>query len=249
VQELPQEPKLEVTFCWQSEVLIIRLVLWDKAERFHFIKLPFHKKEMSYLIANPKRGQNILTTLSQMLNDRGFHIQEPFTALRAGLEGSTERAQKYYEEHECLMKATRGDDLMVVMAPKEDKLAIDTVRKYVEQYQSQPHTHVLIVIQNITPAARQVVVACKRFELFYEADLFCNKTRHRLYVPHRALNPDEEADVLKRYKCKKTNLPSLRKTDPIARYFAWSVGTMVEIKSNMGGSIEPSVSYRVVVDE
>jgi DNA-directed RNA polymerase subunit H (RpoH/RPB5) len=207
---------------------------------------------MAYLLSNPKRGQNILTTVAQMLEDRGYVLDENFTQKRAQLEKDVEMAREYYATEELLVKGNNADEKMdiLVMCPKEDKLAIDTVRRYVKDYKNEKHVRLIIIIQNITPAARQEVQLCKRFELFYEQELYRNKTRHALYVPHRALNDDEEQAILKLYRCKKENFPLIRRrSDPIARYFGWAVGRIVEISHRPGGSQEPFKYYRVVVDE
>jgi len=207
---------------------------------------------MAYLKENPKRGQNILTTLAKMVEDRGYVLSEEYLAVRNTLETNVEAARKYYADQEILIKAHKEDEKMelLVMCPKEDKLAIDTVRRYVEEYKDNKHVRLIIVIQNITPAARQQVELCKRFELFYETELFRNRTEHSLYLPHRALSLEEEVEFLKTYGCKKENLPSIRrKTDPIARYFGWDIGKIIEITNTPSGAQEPFKYYRIVVDE
>lgn len=204
---------------------------------------------MTYLLTNPKRGLHILTTLGQIMEDREFTIQEPYATERKALETDADRAREWYNREETLMTGKKGDKIIQVLCPKEDKLAIGTVRDYAEKYKDDKNQTIILVIQNITPPARQIVQACKRFEIFYEKELYCNVTHHVLYSPHRALSEPEEEAVLKRFKCIKHNLPILLRTEPIARYFGWSVGQMVEIKSSMGGTQEPFVTYRIVAEE
>ena len=139
---------------------------------------------------------------------------------------------------------------ILVMCPKEVKLAIDTVRRYVQEYKDNTGIRLLIVIQGITAAAKKEIQACKRFELFSEKELFRNKTQHQLYVPHRALNDEEEQAILDKYRCDKTKFPSiLRKSDAIAKYFAWPAGKIIEVTHRPGGTYEPFKEYCVVVDE
>jgi len=203
---------------------------------------------MTYLLTNPKRAMNILTTLRQMLEDRKYVLTAPTPAIRQILETDPKKAQEYYDTEDTLMKAQKGNQAIHVMNPKEEKLAIDTVRKYVDQVAATPHTHLLIVIQHITPAAKQIVQSCKQFELFFEKDLYRNITQHCFYAPHRALTDVEEAAILKKYKCEKTNFPILLKSDPVARYFHWKVGTMVQTETRVGGASAPYITYRVVLD-
>ncbi len=207
---------------------------------------------MAYLLPNPKRGQNILTTLAQMIEDRGFVLTGDYVPLRSRMETSAVDALKYYTEQELLMTAhcAARNTQLVVLCPKEPKLAVETVRRFMQSYASQRSTHAILVIQDITPYARKEVESCKRFELFTEAFLFRNLTQHVLYVPHRALGADEEAAVLKSLRIEKNKLPSIsRRLDPIARYFGWKLNTVVEIKCTPGGTQEPFISYRRVSDE
>jgi DNA-directed RNA polymerase subunit H (RpoH/RPB5) len=203
---------------------------------------------MSYLLTNPKRGLNILTTLHDMLRDRTYGITQPEAKKVTDLLQNVAAAQVYYDAEEVLFIAQRGPHEIRVMKPNEEKLAIDTVRKYVELVDGHPHLSILIVIQNITPAARQIVQNCKQFELFYEKHLYRNITKHVYYAPHKALTEAEEQAVLKQYKCDKDNFPVLLKNDAVARYFNWKLGTMVKTETRVGGASAPYVTYRVVVD-
>ena len=207
---------------------------------------------MSFLAQNSKRGVNILTTLGEMLEARGYVLVGDYVDKRAALEHNNEAALKHYTENEILMKARDNahDMDVLVMHPSGDKLAIDTVRRYVHDYKANKHLRLLIVIQSITPAARSEITACKRFELFHEEELFRNKTKHALYAPHRGLSPEEEAKMLKKFRVAKDRLPTIRRLDdPIARYFGWEVGTVVEIRVQPAGSQEPFIYYRVVADD
>jgi DNA-directed RNA polymerase subunit H (RpoH/RPB5) len=205
--------------------------------------------EMSFLFGNPDRCRNILRTTEEMLTDRGFQVTDPPLLVRQQWRQNSALADEHYRTHECLLTAQKGPDTLLVMASHEEKLAIDTVRKYLEEYKDQPHTLVLVIYQTITPSARQTLETCKRFQLFQEKDLFHNKTHHSLYVPHRGLSPDEEKEILHRYQASKSVIPPLYKGDAIARYFNWPVGTMIEIHRRIGGSMEPTRDYRVVVED
>lgn len=204
---------------------------------------------MAYLLTNPKRGLNVLTTLHEMLQDRAYTVTQPESKKIHDFLQNVEAAQTYYDSEENLFVAQKGTHTLRVMKPKEDKLAIDTVRKYVERAEVEgPQCSILIIIQNITPAARQIVQSCKQFELFYEKNLYRNITKHVYYVPHTALSDAEEQAVLKKYKCDKNNFPVLLKNDAVARYFNWKVGTMIKTETRVGGASAPYITYRVVVD-
>jgi DNA-directed RNA polymerase subunit H (RpoH/RPB5) len=60
------------------------------------------------------------------------------------------------------------------------------------------------------------------------------------------LETHEEAALLQKFRVSKDNLPSFRPTDAVVRYFGWGLEQTIEIKSTMGGSIEPYYYYRVI---
>lgn len=213
---------------------------------------------MSYLLSKPDRGQRILTTLREMLQDRGYTLQKPYAEVYTTLErpDKTAEALKYYDTHETLMTGTRPietkegtvQETIEVLNSHEDKLAIGTVRRFLEDYSGKVHTKVVVVIQNITPTAKQDMLSNKAFSLFWEHELYRNRTHHKLYVPHRGLTEAEKQAVLTKYRCKEHNTPSLLRSDPIARYFDFNLGQMVEIQTKYGGTLEPTRSYRIVVE-
>jgi len=206
---------------------------------------------MTHLNKNPRKARNILTTLAKMLEDRGYVLEVEYQNIRATLESDDQKAKEYYSATVSVIKGLNSENELAVqvMVPKEDKLAVDTIRQYVCDYSEIPNLTLIIVVQHVTPAARQILEKHKNFQLFYETDLFHNRTKHVLYMPHRALSLDEEKVLLTKFFCQKHNLPSIRITDPIVRYFNWTVGQIIEIQCKMSGVVEPSVYYRVVINE
>ena len=63
-------------------------------------------------------------------------------------------------------------------------------------------------------------------------------------VTHHALVPKHTVVASTQFKV--DNLPVMKKTDPVAQYYGWDVGTVVRIERVFGGH-EPVVFFRLVV--
>lgn len=129
-------------------------------------------------------------------------------------------------------------------------MGVSTIRQYCERMvQEQVQRAIMVVQDGITPFAKQgLSELSQRFfiEQFLENELLINITEHELVPRHVPLTPHEKAQLLTRYKCKQTQLPRIQVTDPIARYYGLSRGTVVKIirKSETAGRY---ITYRLVV--
>jgi DNA-directed RNA polymerase subunit H (RpoH/RPB5) len=72
-------------------------------------------------------------------------------------------------------------------------------------------------------------------------------TQHKAVPKHEALDKQQEADVLKRFRLKdKTKFSLLCRSDPVVKFHGWPLGTLVKIIKHPGQATEPLESYRVV---
>lgn len=127
------------------------------------------------------------------------------------------------------------------------KIGKTEVNNYIKNYQ---HVDTVILVYTmITPNGRQCFKKHSKFHLFQEKELCYNITHHCLYVPHRALNDEEEKLVLQKFKTDKDKFPRLLRTDPIARYFGFKIGQLIQINRRYGGTTQPQTFFRIVCDE
>eukprot|EP00792_Barthelona_sp_PAP020_P004787 TRINITY_DN2340_c0_g1_i2.p1 TRINITY_DN2340_c0_g1~~TRINITY_DN2340_c0_g1_i2.p1 ORF type:complete len:223 (+),score=56.95 TRINITY_DN2340_c0_g1_i2:35-670(+) len=84
------------------------------------------------------------------------------------------------------------------------------------------------------------------FQSFVLQDLLVNITKHVLVPQHIPLTSEEKQELLDKYKLKETQLPRIRKDDPVTKFFGLQPGDVFKIlrKSETAGRY---VTYRLVV--
>ena len=124
-------------------------------------------------------------------------------------------------------------DQIFVFFPDEVKVGVKTIKTLAERMRNEGVKRAIMVVQqNMTPFAKQCLNEMQpkyHIELFQEAELLVNITKHVLVPEHRILTPEEKRTLLARYKVKETQLPRIQYSDPIARYYGMSRGQVVRI--------------------
>ena len=87
-------------------------------------------------------------------------------------------------------------------------------------------------------------------EIFSAEELRRNITHHNLVPRHRRLTEQETKDQMGQLGLTDAKmLPSILKTDPVIRYFAWNVGNIVRIERRDlkdSGMVQEDIALRVV---
>ena len=121
---------------------------------------------------------------------------------------------------------------------RDEKINIDTAKKYIASTQ----TDIIIVYDQITGTARKLFnfVNDRNIELFTYDELNYNITKHHLVPKHTKLSPEERSSFVSTYG---ENIPIIKKTDPISRYWCFKTGDIIKIDRNDG-----TISYRIVCE-
>jgi DNA-directed RNA polymerase subunit H (RpoH/RPB5) len=147
----------------------------------------------------------------------------------------------YIHLHDGLWE--KGSDKAQVFHITEYKLDTNTLQKYLRDLFDQDAVHAIFVYRAITMPVKKMKMfqSLIKLEFFEESELQILSARHRLMPQHRSLPPEESTRLIETYG--KQNLPVLLSTDPVCRYYAFPIGSVVEIERLNG-----FISYRLVAE-
>lgn len=137
----------------------------------------------------------IQQTLVEMLNDRGFELNE-----------------------ECSI-ARKEQQIIHIKILEQKKIGKREILNIIEEMEDEDVEHLILVIpQKLTPLALQELKMCdKEIEVFLYKEMMFNITKHCTQPKIQLLTPQQKKNLIK--EIKSSQLPILLKSDPIARYY------------------------------
>jgi DNA-directed RNA polymerase I, II, and III subunit RPABC1 len=120
-------------------------------------------------------------------------------------------------------------------------ITISHVKDYISILDKTGFQHAIVIYKdNVTPQSAKTIalIPDKTIETFQEKTLLYNITKHRLVPKHRCLTLYELTTFKRKYGSK---IPYLLSDDPIARFYGFHSGDIIEITRHDG-----IVAYRIV---
>ncbi|CAH2072331.1 unnamed protein product [Thlaspi arvense] len=188
-------------------------------------------------------------TLNQMLKDRGYIVTDSEIEMT-----EEEFVEKYGEnmtrEDRVTLKIKRNDESvkLVVIFLKEPKPKVNEVRPYIKRMQSEKVFRAIFVVKESTRYVLDLISQTPKLhlEIFMETELLMNVKDHVFVPDHRALTTEEKKALLEKYTVKENQLPRIRVTDPVAKYYGLRRGEVVKI-IRQSETADRYVTYRYVV--
>jgi DNA-directed RNA polymerase subunit H (RpoH/RPB5) len=142
------------------------------------------------------------------------------------------------EEDEYLVGVKMDLEYIIVIFSEVGKLCVNSIKEYMQIMTSLNIKHSIVVHNGVVTAlARKIIQLSKELdiELFSLAELQNNITTHFLVPKHEKCT---DKSIRKRFGAK---LPILLSTDPIARFYHFVPGDIIEVTRANG-----HVTYRIV---
>ena len=147
------------------------------------------------------------------------------------------------QEFRAVLEGVRPDGTIVVLVyVPETKFSVKTAERCLSSWEKTPVKHLIIVYRDqITCFARRLLHACTLMELesFAAKELETPIINHRLQPKSfNVVHPSALGKV------KPSMLPKMHESDPIAKYFHFVKGDVVEIERKNG-----IIVYREVIED
>mmetsp|Transcript_44969 Transcript_44969/g.110384 ORF Transcript_44969/g.110384 Transcript_44969/m.110384 type:complete len:215 (-) Transcript_44969:168-812(-) len=208
--------------------------------------------------ADARRMYRVLCTAHKMLEDRGYHVSDyELNPTRCSVAEFVDKCETgeggKVDRSQLIIVGVSGEDStdkLLVFFASDAKVGVRPIRAIVDHMEAEQTRRAVLVVQDaVTPfaaAAMQQMRPRFHIEQFRESELLVNVTEHELVPEHRVLADAEKRELLKRYKCRESQLPKMQAADPVARYYGLVRGQVVKIvrPSETAGRY---VTYRVVV--
>lgn len=176
----------------------------------------------------------VIKTLQEMLNDRGY------TRIQA--------INKHGDGYVMLCVAQKPGGAVLCFLSLDAKTGVKTIRAVEAELLRHGTSHAILISRDgcTSFSMKEMNDSRTTIETFKKTDLSFNVSKHVLVPAHRALSPDEKRELLSRLRLKAGDLPRMKASDPVARYYNFTPGTVVRIERQVA-NLEPGVYYRTVV--
>jgi DNA-directed RNA polymerase subunit H (RpoH/RPB5) len=212
---------------------------------------------------NLNRFYRIYTTVHEMMANRGYTpVEMPlkksewisrYVGFLADLEDNVDIFQII--DQLILLFQFGKKRLLVYFHPLDSKLCQNDM-SYIQKLMTQKEAKCLVIVANskATPKVANVLgILGHNAQLFEEDTLVSNPTKHQLVPEHTRLTGEEKDRVLEAYgtlpdkQVHSKLFPGLESTDPIAKYYNFKIGDLIQVKRpRVDGFYD--LYYRVVVN-
>jgi DNA-directed RNA polymerase subunit H (RpoH/RPB5) len=167
----------------------------------------------------------VFQNLMKMLDKRNYNVSQYIS--------KTNINENDFDINFCLEDGT----IVKIIYANELKIGINHIKSYFNVLDDRNCKNAIIIMKgHLTSFAKQYIDTNNyNIELYNESMFYKDIYSHYLVPDHRLLNQEEKHLLLDSLKIQPNNLPKIKKTDPISRYFGAKYNDIFEISRNENG--------------
>lgn len=177
--------------------------------------------------------------IEEMITARGFDIIKP------PLCKQNQKYKSLLSSKKQTIIGVKQAEILCVFFGKPGKLGVQAAREIEKSITKYKISQVLIVTEDgVTPVAVKSFANLPCIVHFFEThELRRNYIQHSLIPKQRMLTIQES----ERFEAERKNLPRMHSTDPVAKYYGWPVGSIIECYRGQGQGTEPYIYRRLII--
>lgn len=198
----------------------------EEEEEENLIEYDNYTVELGTELGRTKR--NILV----MLKDRGIKLssEEELLLKMESLDifcKCLNNQKKNYFSTEYLIENKKSILVHFIVHSQKKKVCVDEIK---EIFKKKYFAYIIIVPDKLSFDSNLEIQKHKNVQIF-TYDYFLFPVAHHAFVPkHIKLTENEKKDFLKVRNVTLDQLPILRDTDPIVKYYGWGIGEIIKIE-------------------
>lgn len=202
--------------------------------------------------------KRVLITVCDMLKDRGYTISSDKMIEEASEFLSNDSESFYSIVTNSVASIHLPSKIAVVWEPQFVVKTLRYCEKYL--YENSVVSAIFISDEPLNIYAKKALKEIsnknnpkhKKISLFFSSELHINITKHPWVPQHIGLTPEEENNLMTKYRLSKKQFPRIMSTDPVAKYYGFIRGQIIKIvrlhyNAKSGVLLYKELSYRVVV--
>eukprot|EP00040_Diaphanoeca_grandis_P033382 m.204470 g.204470 ORF g.204470 m.204470 type:complete len:215 (-) comp32888_c5_seq1:111-755(-) len=196
-------------------------------------------------------------TVMQMCRDRGFDVaatdydmDEDSFIERFGSTPSQGKPKR--ADLDVVLKHKEDENRKIgIFFPDATKIGISEVRIILTEMEDGDLKEAIIITKGaMTPSAKKGIESSPKesrhtVQCFQQSELIVNITEHEMVPKHELLSSNDKKALLLRYKLTESQLPRIKVSDPVAKYYGLVRGQVVKITRH-SPTAGRYVTYRLV---
>lgn len=177
-------------------------------------------------------------TVLQMCRDRGYAVtdaecSQTLDEFKTQFGSNPANKEPARSELNFVVPQPTEEHQLGVFFPDSSKIGISDVREIYKTMSDQSLTRALVIVKgSMTPSAKKALTEEHHeisIQAFMENELVVNITQHEMVPKHEPMTTAEKKELLKRYKLTENQLPRIKLSDPVAKYYGLRRGQVVRI--------------------
>ncbi|ABA27326.1 RNA polymerase I, II and III (nucleomorph) [Bigelowiella natans] len=186
----------------------------------------------------------------EMLYRRGYYVEKKVLNLNySQFKKKCIEKKRYFKSFKIINHLNDTNNKIIGFYNNKGLIDVNYLGLKIEKAKTNNSNSIIFITKRYL--SKQTNIALSHFrrnfniEIFFEYEILINPIKHFLVPKHVLLAPDIKRKILKSYNVKDSQLPKIKLSDPISKYYGAKKGNMFKI-IRFSENIGVYLSYRII---